>query len=284
MAGILDGRVAVITGAGQGIGRGIARRFAREGCRVVVAEMNTETGPRTVADVEELGGEAIFVATDVSDKAQAQGCVEAAIDRWGQIEVLINNAWGGGTQKRLEHKTDADIEHGYRVGYLSGFWTMQAAFPHMRAQHAATGTGGSIINLCSLNGVNAHMFTVEYNSFKEALRTLTRTAAVEWGRFQIRSNVICPNAASEAFQAFKRANPDNARFLEGLNPLKRSGDPEVDIGGAALFLASDDSRYVNGNTLFVNGGSQVNGVAWHPDLPDDEPIATPQPARSSAGK
>lgn len=273
-SGVLAGRVAVITGAGQGIGRGIARRFAREGCRVVVAEMNPDTGPRTAAEVAELGGEAVFVPTNVGVKEQAQACVEAAVERWGRVDVLVNNAWGGGTHKRLEWKTDADMEHGFRVGYMAGFWTMQAAFPHMKAQHAATGMGGSIVNLCSLNGVNAHMFTAEYNAFKEALRTLTRTAAVEWGRFQIRCNVICPNAATEAYQAFKAANPTNAAFLESLNPLKRSGDPERDIGGAALFLASDDSRYVNGNTLFVNGGSHVNGVAWHPELPDDEPVQT----------
>jgi NAD(P)-dependent dehydrogenase (short-subunit alcohol dehydrogenase family) len=266
MAGRLDGKVVVITGAGQGIGAGIARRFAREGARIVVAELNAETGPRTVGQVHELGGRAVFVRTDVGVKEQAQGCVQAAVDEWGRVDVLINNAWGGGTQKRLEWKTDDDMEHGWRVGTMSGFWTMQAAFPHMRDQG-----GGSIINICSLNGVNAHVFTVEYNAAKEALRTITRTAAVEWGRHQIRSNAICPNAATEAFLAFQRSSPENAAQLLALNPMGRAGDPEEDIGGAALFLASDDARYVNGNTLFVNGGSHVNGVPWRPKLPDDEP-------------
>ncbi|MCU0272154.1 MAG: SDR family oxidoreductase [Acidimicrobiales bacterium] len=268
MAGRLDGKVAVITGAGQGIGRGVARRYAREGAKVVVAEMNPETGPRTVGEVEALGSEAIFVPTDVSVKEQAFGCVQAAVDQWGRIDVLVNNAWGGGTISRFEWKTDAELEHGVRTGFLSNFWTMQAAFPHMKRQG-----GGSIVNLCSLNGVNAHMFSLEYNTAKEAVRAMTRTAAVEWGRHQIRSNAICPAAATEAYVAFRDANPETAQEMLKENPMHRMGDPEEDIGGVALFLASDDSRYVNGNTIFVDGGAHVNGVSWRPDMPEELPGA-----------
>jgi NAD(P)-dependent dehydrogenase (short-subunit alcohol dehydrogenase family) len=112
------------------------------------------------------------------------------------------------------------------------------------------------------------MFTVHYNAAKEALRTLSRNAAVEWGRHNIRTNVICPGAATEAYQAFAAANPETAAVMRHDNPMRRMGDPELDIGGAALFLASEDSAYVNGNTLFVGGGSHVNGVAWRPQLPE----------------
>jgi NAD(P)-dependent dehydrogenase (short-subunit alcohol dehydrogenase family) len=258
----------VITGAGQGIGAGIARRFAREGCRIVVAEMNPDTGPRTVDEVTDLGSEAVFVPTDVSDRAQARGAVAAAIEHYGRIDVLVNNAWGGGTTKRFEWKTDEDMRHGVETGVMSSFWTMQEAFPHMKAAG-----GGSIINICSLNGVNAHMFTLEYNTAKEAVRTMTRTAAVEWGRHKIRCNVICPGAATDAYVAFATANPETAATMLEENPMRRMGDPERDIGGAALFLASDDSAYVTGNTLFVGGGSHVNGVSWRPSLPDDAPAA-----------
>jgi NAD(P)-dependent dehydrogenase (short-subunit alcohol dehydrogenase family) len=254
----LDGRVAVVTGAGQGIGRGIARRFAREGCRVVVAEIDSASGARTA---DEIGG--AFVPTDVTDKAQAQGAVAAAVERFGRIDVLVNNAWGGGGIGRIEWKADDDVRRAIDMALMAGFWTMQAAFPHMKQQH-----GGSIINLCSLNGVNAHMFTVEYNVAKEALRAMTRTAAVEWGRHGIRCNVICPAAETEAYVAFRQAAPEMAAQMLEENPMRRMGDPEHDIGGAALFLASDDSRYVNGNTLFVDGGAHVNGVSWRIPLPD----------------
>jgi NAD(P)-dependent dehydrogenase (short-subunit alcohol dehydrogenase family) len=265
MSGRLDGKVAVITGAGQGIGAGLSRRFGREGARIVVAERDPETGARTVEQVEQLGGDAVFVATDVSVKEQAQGAVAAAMDRWGRIDVLVNNAWGGGTISRLEWKSNENLEHGFRTGVMSNFWTMQAAFPHMKAAG-----GGSIINLCSLNGVNAHMYSVEYNAAKEAVRTMTRTAAVEWGRHQIRCNVICPAAATEAYVAFRDANPATAAEMLLENPMRRMGDPEEDIGGVAMFLATEDSQYVNGNTLFVDGGAHVNGVSWRPDMPESD--------------
>ena len=170
---------------------------------------------------------------------------------------------GGGTVERLERKTASDVRRGLDVGFLAAFWTMQEAFPLLRDRG-----GGSVVNLCSLNGVNAHMYTLEYNVAKEALRTLTRTAAVEWGRFGIRCNAICPAAATEAYVAFRDANPETAAAMLEENPMRRMGDPEEDIGGVALFLASDDSAYLTGNTLFVDGGSHVNGVSWRPALAD----------------
>jgi NAD(P)-dependent dehydrogenase (short-subunit alcohol dehydrogenase family) len=257
--------VALITGAGQGIGRGVARRFAREGARIVVAEINTETGPKVVRELEELGVDARFVPTDVRDKAQVQAAVGCAIEAFGRIDILVNNAWGGGMIGRVEWKTDEEMDHALRTAFMSNLWSMQAVFPHMKKQG-----GGRIINMCSLNGVNAHRYTVPYNSAKEAVRALTRTAAVEWGRYQILCNVICPAAVSDVYLAFRDANPETAAEMLKQNPQGRMGDPEDDIGGAALFLASDDSCYVTGNTLFVDGGSHVNGVSWAPDLPEEQ--------------
>jgi NAD(P)-dependent dehydrogenase (short-subunit alcohol dehydrogenase family) len=262
--GRLDGRVTIITGAGFGIGRGIARRFAREGAAVCVAELNVRAGERTAAEVAELGGQGLFVATDVTDRAQLAAAVAATVEAFGRLDVVVNNAWGGGTIKRLEHKTDEDMLHGIRLGYMATFWMMQAAFPHLKRQG-----GGSIITLCSLNGVNAHMYSVEYNGAKEAARALTRTAAREWARHGIRANVICPAAATEAYEAFKAMAPENAADLLKQNPMGRMGDPENDIGGVALFLASDDARYLTGNTLFADGGSHINGVQWDPGLPEE---------------
>ena len=262
----LAGKVAVITGAGQGIGRGIARRFAREGAKVVVAELNEESGPRVVREIEDLGSEAIFVPTDVCIEEQARGAVRAAIAEWGRIDVVVNNAWGGGVTTRLEWTSNDALEHGFTMGLMAAFWTMQEAFEPMKAQG-----GGSIINIASLNGVNSHVFTSGYNTGKEAMRTLTRNAAVEWGRWNIRSNVICPGAATEAYVAFSTANPETAAKMLEDNPMRRMGDPERDIGGAALFFASDDSSYVNGNTLMVGGGTHINGVSWRPVMPEERP-------------
>jgi NAD(P)-dependent dehydrogenase (short-subunit alcohol dehydrogenase family) len=260
----LEGKVAVVTGAGEGIGLGIARRFAREGATVVVAEVNQATGTAAVAGiVDELGGSARFVATDVTDRVSVEAMVDDTIERHGRVDVLVNNAWGGGSMVRLEHSTEEQMEHGLRMAFFAAYWSMLRCFPSMRDNG-----GGSIINICSLNGVNAHPFTPEYNVGKEALRTLTRTAAREWARHAIRANVICPGAATATYRAVEQAMPEMIAQILQQVPMGYMGDPERDIGGVAAFLAGDDSRYLTGNTLFADGGGHINGVPWAPDLPD----------------
>ena len=128
---------------------------------------------------------------------------------------------------------------------------------------------GRIINLCSLNGVNAHIGTAEYNSAKEALRALTRTAAREWAPHGITANIICPGAKTAASRSVFAEHPELELMADSANPMGRLGDPEEDIAPVALFLASEDSRYLTGNTLFVDGGSHINGSPWAPDLPKD---------------
>jgi NAD(P)-dependent dehydrogenase (short-subunit alcohol dehydrogenase family) len=267
--GRLQDHVAVITGSGAGIGRGIARRMAAEGARVLVNDIRKDRAEQAAADIaRDFGTDVLAVEADVTDKEQATGLVRAAVDRWGRIDTLVNNAWGGGRINRLENKTDEQFDFGLHMGLWAGWWTMREAFPHMREAGR-----GSIVNICSLNGVNAHMYTAEYNVAKEALRALTRTAAREWAPHQIRANVICPGAKTEAFEAYAKANPAAAADAEARNPMGRMGDPEGDIGGVAVFLASDDARYVTGNTLFVGGGSHINGVVWAPKPEEDGPNA-----------
>ncbi|AKK27435.1 SDR family NAD(P)-dependent oxidoreductase [Mycobacterium sp. EPa45] len=258
MSGALEGKVALVTGAGAGIGAGIARKFADEGARVVVAEFDSATGT-SVAD--EIGG--LFVATDVSKRDQVENAVTAAISKYGSIDVLVNNAWGGGGIGRVESKTDEELAHGLAVGYYGPFWAMRAAFGHMK------GRGwGRVINMCSLNGVNAHVGSLEYNAAKEALRTLTRTAAREWAPTGVTVNAICPAAKSQAFLAVAAQHPEIEAIADAANPMGRMGDPYDDIAPVAVFLASEGSRYLTGNTLFADGGGHINGVAWAPDLGD----------------
>jgi NAD(P)-dependent dehydrogenase (short-subunit alcohol dehydrogenase family) len=138
---------------------------------------------------------------------------------------------------------------------------MQAAHPLMKAQH-----WGRIINMCSLAGVNAFMGSVEYNSAKEALRTLTRTEAREWAPCGFVANVICPGAKGASLRRLFEGHPEMESAVAGSNPMGRVGGPETDIGPVAVFLASDDARYLTGDTLFVDGGGHINGVHWQPDL------------------
>lgn len=252
--------MAIVTGAGDGIGKAIATAFVGEGAKVVVAERNAETGERVATD---LGESATFLRTDVGVKADNDAMVALAIERWGRLDILVNNAWGGGRISRVEQKTPEGMQRGLDVGFFGPFWAMNAAHPHMKAAGY-----GRIINMCSLNGVNAHMGTVEYNTAKEALRSATRTAAREWAPIGITANVMCPAAKSASFHAVMAEHPELIAAADAHNPMGRIGDCLDDIAPVAVFLASEASRYLTGNTLFVDGGGHINGSSWAPDLGD----------------
>ncbi|ORB68707.1 SDR family NAD(P)-dependent oxidoreductase [Mycolicibacterium tusciae] len=258
MSGQLDGKVALVTGAGAGIGEGIVRRFADEGAKVVVAEIDSAAGE---AVAQSIGG--TFVSTDVSDREQVENAVRTALSAYGSIDIVVNNAWGGGGIGRVEKKTDEQLSQGIAVGYFGPFWAMRAAFPHMKDRG-----WGRVVNMCSLNGVNAHMGSLEYNAAKEALRALTRTAAREWAPTGVTVNAICPAAKSQAFFRAIGQYPELEAVADAANPMGRMGDPYDDIAPVAVFLSGEGSRYLTGNTLFVDGGGHINGTPWAPDLGD----------------
>lgn len=259
----LNGKVAVVTGGAQGIGRGIVEAYINAGASVMLCDIN---GPAIECALDELNaiqpGRVLGRVVDVTCKVQVQDMVAAAIAHFGRLDILVNNAWKGAPLARLEEQTDDQLRGAFDMAVMAAFWAMQAAVPEFRRLG-----GGRVINLCSLNGVNAHMYSADYNAAKEGLRSLTRTAAREWACDQICCNVICPGAASEAYRRFAEASPDNAAAIAKANPMGRIGDPLQDIGPVAVFLGSDDCRYVTGNTFFVDGGAHINGVHWEPRLP-----------------
>ena len=262
--GRLAGRAAMITGAGDGIGEGMARRFAAEGAAILVADIDDERGEAVALSLREQGARAAFRRCDVTDRAMITGVVAACVQEFGSIDILVNNAYRGAGMSRIESKSDDLFAASLGINLYAVKWSMEAAFPHMRQRG-----WGRVINIGSLNGVNAHMGTAQYNTAKEALRAYSRTAAREWASTQVRVNMICPGAKTAASRAVFAEHPELEASADAANPMLRLGDPELDIAPVALFLASDDCRYLTGNTLFVDGGSHINGSAWAPDLPDE---------------
>jgi len=263
MSKALSGRVALVTGGGQGVGQGIARALANAGAKIAIAQRRGEEAEREARAIQEdFGVDAIGFAADVTVRTQVDQMIARVHEKFGRLDILVNNA-GGNQAKRLEKLTDEEMEDSFALNYKSVFWAMRAVFPIMKAQGY-----GRIINLGSLNGVNAHMFTAPYNASKEAVRALTRTAAVEWGAHGITANIICPSATSPLAEEYFTANPEMLRNILQQVPAGRIGKAEPDVGPVAVFLASEGSGYTNGNTLFVDGGGHINGVAWRPAVDD----------------
>jgi len=245
----LEGKVAIVTGAGKGIGRGIARRFAREGASVVVAEMDDDAGRRVASELEALGGRGSFIHSNVSKKSDVQAAVSATLERFGRIDVLVNNAITVSPNVLLEEKRDEHLEATLAVGLWAVWWGMHAVFPTMRAQR-----GGRIINFHSIDADAGAWFHADYNATKGAVAALTRSAAAEWARFNILVNAVAPIAASHYYEGMVEQNPGLAEAVRHMIPLGRIGDVEDDIAPTVAFLASDDSKFVTGSILPVDGG------------------------------
>jgi NAD(P)-dependent dehydrogenase (short-subunit alcohol dehydrogenase family) len=246
--GSLTDKVALITGAGQGVGFGIATAFAGAGAKLAITGRDAEKLERASAQLRRFGAEVLTIPGDVRQRASANASVAKTIERFGHLDVLVNNAQSSVPGTPLEAIDDATIALTLESGLLGTMYHMQAAFPHMK------GRGGSIINFGSRTGTVGEAGFGIYAATKEGIRGLSRVAAREWGQHNIRVNVICPAALSEATKKFLAENPDQEKYYISIVPLRRLGDPERDIGPVAVFLASDEARYVTGQTINAEGG------------------------------
>ena len=258
MTKILDGKVAIVTGAGRGIGRGIAIEFAAEGAQVVVASRTQATVDRTVAEIEAKGGVALGIRCDVGSASDIEGTVEATVARFGALDIMVNNAQGFGTAKEpapmpvltgLESFDDHEWDYTFATGPTATYLFMKHAFPYLKQSGS-----GRVINFGSHWGQMGFAGSAAYNACKEAVRGLSRTAAREWGQYGITVNTINPAIATDAMEAFAKHDPEAAKAALAEVPMRRFGDPIDDGGRIAVFLAGPDASFLTGATFQVDGG------------------------------
>lgn len=251
----LDGKVAVITGGASGIGRATSLRFLTEGARVVVADLDETAGAETV-DLASRAGHAErvrYVRADVAEESDVEAAIALALRHFGRVDCVFNNAGVGGAYGSIMKTTAEDWDYTYRVLARGVFLGIK----HGARAMVGAGIEGSIINTASVGGLSGGDAPIAYSSAKAGVINMTMGAAVELAQHRIRVNCICPGIIRTPL-AQRGLPPDPEAFLRTLQPWPEPGAPE-DIAGAALFLASDDARFVTGATLVVDGGLHAAG-------------------------
>jgi NAD(P)-dependent dehydrogenase (short-subunit alcohol dehydrogenase family) len=242
----LKGQVAVITGGTSGIGEACVYLFAREGARVVLAGRSREKGERIEARVLQEGGTAHFIRTDVSRDEDAKNLIQETHKRFQQIDILVNNA-GIGQQTPLHLMEEGEWDQVLDINLKSVFLCSRHALPIMQGQKR-----GSIINMASILGLVGFPGAGAYNASKGGMRLLSRNMALDYAKDGIRVNNICPGFIRTPMIE-KELDGDTLKFLAGAHPLGRLGKPE-EVAQAALFLASEESSFITGSDIFVDGG------------------------------
>lgn len=250
MTGRMEGKVALVTGASAGIGRAAAEAFAREGARVVVADIDVEGGEETVRLIQEAGGEAVFVLADVSDGAAVEAMVDKTVKTWGRLDCAHNNA--GLAEKRVLTADLTEDNWDRIIGInLKGVWLcMKHEIPQMLRQE-----GGSIVNTSSVVGLVGVRQQPAYVASKHGIVGLTKAAALDYARAGIRVNAVCPGPIrTPALDRYMRKSPQVEKQLVAGNPSGRLGTPE-EIAEAVVWLCSDAASYLTGYALVADGGT-----------------------------
>jgi NAD(P)-dependent dehydrogenase (short-subunit alcohol dehydrogenase family) len=244
--GRLSGRGAIVTGGGQGIGRAIATAFAAEGAGLVLVDQTAETLQDAATAIGAGGTEVRTVQGSVSDRATADRAVSEALDAFGRVDVVVNCAHSYTPHASMETIPEEDFRKELDTGFFGSVHLMQAAFAHMKDQG-----GGSIINFGSQVALQGDPKRATYSATKEAIRGMTRSAARDWGQYNVRVNVICPMALTPAVE--ERVDPKVLEQVVATTSVGYIGKPD-DVAPTAVFLASDEARYVTGQTINVDGG------------------------------
>jgi NAD(P)-dependent dehydrogenase (short-subunit alcohol dehydrogenase family) len=244
----MKGKVCLVTGAGAGIGEAIAVRFAEEGAQLVLNDLHEAAGNAVLDRIKSAG---VLVVGDVSREETARRMADAAMREFGGIDVVVNNA-ADFTQKSVEHAEPADWERVFGVNVFGSAYVIKHAIPHMKSR------GGSIVNVASMSGLIAQPDFATYNASKGAVLTMTKCLAMDLAKYNIRANAICPGCilTSASYREIERLGLTFEQWRDRVAPLhllNRLGDP-VEVANPAVFLASDESSFITGTHLLVDGG------------------------------
>jgi NAD(P)-dependent dehydrogenase (short-subunit alcohol dehydrogenase family) len=249
----LANKIALITGAGSGMGRAASLLFAKEGARIACADIDEKGAQETARMIEADGGKAFAVRSDVSKSADAEAMVAATLETFGAPNVLYNNAGIEGVSDFLALMKEEDFDRVIAINLRGVFLGMKYALPHL-----IKAGGGSIINQASIAGMVAVRGGAAYSASKAGVIALTRVAALEYGRYNIRVNAICPGAIETPMaQRIRQGQPPNPKAIQRISVLGRMAEPE-EIAKVALFLASDDSSFATGAPFVIDGGWTVS--------------------------
>ncbi|NMB47625.1 SDR family oxidoreductase [Patescibacteria group bacterium] len=240
----LKNKVAIVTGASSGLGLAIAEKFLKEGAKVVFSDINKEKGEEIVLNKEN----AVFIKCDVSDSKEVSHLISETVRSFGGLDVIVNNA-GTATMANIEDMTDLEWQKVIDINLTGVFYGVRDAAKYMKNNNVK----GSIINMSSILSINGFKQSVSYCAAKGGVNQITRTAALELAPFKIRVNAIAPGFIQTGMTQGILADKEYREFLEASTPLGYIGEPE-DIANAALYLASEDSKYVTGSILYVDGG------------------------------
>lgn len=244
----MRGHVAIVTGAAQGVGKGVAIALLERGASVLLTDIQDEKLAGTTAELKALGPTEMVVA-DLRDPDSARRITAAAVDAFGTVHGLVNNAIATNEPKKFVDITLEDFALGHDVGPRASFLLMQAVYPLM-----VEAGGGSIVNLGSGTGTGGEPKWGGYATAKEGIRGLSKVAALEWGRDNIRVNVICPFAESDGVKFWKSFAPKEYDKAVGRVPMKRIGNVRTDVGALVAFLLGNDATFITGQTIHVDGG------------------------------
>ncbi|MFN7925189.1 MAG: SDR family oxidoreductase [Bryobacteraceae bacterium] len=245
----LGGKTALVTGGGRGIGKAIAHRFARAGANVVIASRKTEVLEATAKELSGLPGRVHPVTCHVGRKEQIEALVAETERTFGPVDILVNNSGTNVGQGPALEVTDEALLKTLEVNVLAAHRLVRLTVPKMIERG-----GGSVINMASIAGLRPQDFGLVYSFTKAGLIMMTRVWAVEFGKHKVRVNAICPGLIKTDFSEYFWSNDDYVRRLRETQPLPRVGEPE-EVAGMALYLASDESSFVTGQALVVDGGN-----------------------------